>query len=92
MINRLLREEIEKTLNVIFPSVEAEGVTVSSLRQFGDYTTNAAMVVSARVGKTAKETAKSIVAQLDKSEETKKRILKMEIAGPGFINFFSKTK
>ncbi|MEK7115507.1 MAG: arginine--tRNA ligase, partial [Patescibacteria group bacterium] len=46
----------------------------------------------ARVGKTAKETAKSIVAQLDKSEETKKRILKMEIAGPGFINFFLKNE
>ncbi|MDC3414959.1 arginine--tRNA ligase [Aquibacillus sp. 3ASR75-11] len=51
----------------------------------GDYATNIAMQL-ARIAKMApRKIAEDIVAQFD---ETRASIKKMEIAGPGFINFF----
>lgn len=93
MISHFLRKETEKTLKKLFPDVDAKRVVVSSLRQFGqfgDYATNAAMIVSAGVGKNVKEVALNIVDELEKGDEVKNRVLKMEVAGSGFINFFLK--
>jgi arginyl-tRNA synthetase len=54
----------------------------------GDYATNIAFALSKKVGKSPKETAEGIVSDLqEKLEET---IEKIEVAGPGFVNFFLK--
>jgi arginyl-tRNA synthetase len=54
----------------------------------GDYATNIAFVLAKETGKSPKGTAESLVPQLtDAFEEI---VEKIEIAGPGFINFFLK--
>ncbi len=52
-------------------------------KQFGDYQTNAAMVLAKRVKKNPRELAAEIVEAFDGEGLTEKP----EIAGPGFINF-----
>ena len=51
----------------------------------GDYATNAAMKLSRLFAKNPREVASLIIEKLDQTD-----IEKIEIAGPGFINFFMK--
>ncbi|MBX2866576.1 arginine--tRNA ligase [Candidatus Kaiserbacteria bacterium] len=51
----------------------------------GDYSSNVAMVLAKHVGEAPREVAEQIVEKLDGAIEHVDRI---EIAGPGFINFF----
>jgi arginyl-tRNA synthetase len=54
------------------------------IEQYGDFATNIAMVLAKKVGKNPREIAKDIVANLEIEPEF---VEKVEIAGPGFINF-----
>ncbi len=83
---------LEKAIRSI---LEAQGITVPSFiveksPTFGDYATNAALVSAKELGKNPREVAELLVAELEKSDDVNEAILKMEIAGPGFINFFVK--
>ena len=55
----------------------------------GDYATNIALVMTAREGKPPQEVARIIVSQLEDEDGV---IEKVEIGGPGFINFYLKEK
>ena len=59
-------------------------VTSSKDRSQGDFASNIAMMLAKAAGKPPRELADLIVAQLD----THEAIEKVEVAGPGFINFF----
>ncbi len=50
----------------------------------GDFSCNVAMALAKEIGKNPKELAETIVASLPKHED----IEKVEVAGPGFINFY----
>ena len=50
----------------------------------GDYATNVAMVCAKKVGKNPREIAEQFLAELN---DTIPQIAKIDIAGPGFINF-----
>ncbi len=50
----------------------------------GDFATNLAMMLTKPIGKPPREVAQLIIDHLPESDE----ITKVEIAGPGFINFF----
>src|SRR3989344_4178123 len=52
----------------------------------GDYFTNVALLAGKVAGENPKELAKKIVSEVEKNLPQK--IEKMEVAGPGFINFF----
>ncbi len=52
---------------------------------FGDFSTNAAMLLTKKLKKNPREIAREII---DSLPVDKKIIYKTEIAGPGFINFF----
>ena len=56
-------------------------------REHGDYACNIAMVLSRRVGMKPRDLAEKILARLPDS----KHVEKVEIAGPGFLNFFAST-
>ena len=56
----------------------------------GDYSTNVAMVMAKEMGRNPRELAVDLVRKLDVSNELKKIIEKIEVAGPGFINFYLK--
>jgi arginyl-tRNA synthetase len=53
----------------------------------GDYTTNVAMAIASQTGKPPRAIAESIVRSIEDAEGIIERI---EVAGPGFINFFLK--
>lgn len=64
---------------LLVEDIELERPTVA---EFGDYSTNVAMVLSKKVGKNPREIASEIVSKF-KSD----LIEKVEVAGAGFINF-----
>ncbi len=58
----------------------------------GDYATNIAMVMSKQLGKNPRELAQEAVGKLTEDERLMEIVEKIEIAGPGFINFWIKDK
>ncbi len=81
-LNKLFEEASEKLqylkeINVSFeiPKIESQG----------DLSCNAALLLSKKLKKNPKEIAQDIVSNINVDE---KIIKKIEIAGPGFINFF----
>jgi arginyl-tRNA synthetase len=67
-----------KDLDLEFPEKE----------DFGDFSSNIAMVLGKKEGQNPKELASEIKKKLENEPEIKKIVEKIEIAGPGFINFF----
>jgi arginyl-tRNA synthetase len=65
-----------KNLDLIF--------TVPNQKEHGDYSINAAMILSKKLKRNPREIANEIIENLDYD---KKILDKIEIAGPGFINF-----
>lgn len=61
----------------------------TKMQAHGDLSTNAAMQIANLKGKNPKETAKEIVSKLDLIPDICEKI---DIAGPGFINFFLSRK
>ncbi len=74
----------------ILPSSEEIEFSIERTRQksHGDYACNVSMILAKKYAKNPREIAKAIVDTLTES----RHVEKVEIAGPGFINFFlSKT-
>jgi arginyl-tRNA synthetase len=69
-------------------------VEVPGDKSYGDYSTNVALVLSKKINKTPIETAELIkkTIEADKSVRTDVFFRKIEIAGPGFINFYLSEK
>lgn len=63
-------------------ALEKVGVTQASDLRFGDYQSNAAMVLQKVVGRKPRELAEEVVAKANLGE-----LAEVEIAGPGFLNF-----
>jgi arginyl-tRNA synthetase len=84
LLERAIRISEEKNLLKIgdMPIIEVETTNDNA---FGDYASNAAMVLAAQVKDNPRKIAEIIVDQV---EDSKGVLEKMEIAGPGFINFF----
>ncbi len=59
--------------------------TVPNQKSYGDYSLNAAMILSKKLNRNPRDIAKEIV---DSLEYDKSIIEKIDIAGPGFINFY----
>jgi arginyl-tRNA synthetase len=69
----------------------ADGTVTPTLERpkkagFGDYSTNAAMLLAPRLGAPPREIAEKLSASLQ--ERLGDRVEKVEIAGPGFVNVF----
>lgn len=74
-------------LNIDFSTVT---VDFTSDLSHGDYTTNIALVVSKQVKVPPRELAEKIVNKIVDNSKTKDLIDKIEVAEPGFINFWIK--
>ena len=57
-----------------------------SLRDHGDWSSNVALVISKKVGRNPRELAEEVVETIERSSV--EVIERMEVAGPGFINFY----
>lgn len=67
-------------------------VTVPTDPKNGDYTTNAAMQIASRENKNPREITEQIVQKLHQVKEIDQKVSKIEVAGPGFINFWLNDK
>lgn len=73
-------------LSEINPAVTISLNTDPQKQQFGDLTTNSALILAKELGKNPREIAQIIIEHFKDPS-----ILRMEIAGPGFINLFLTT-
>ncbi|MGB5018675.1 MAG: arginine--tRNA ligase, partial [Candidatus Moraniibacteriota bacterium] len=73
----------------MFPSFDMPAIEVTRPKddQFGDYTSNIALVVSRFAKKNPMEIAGKIKEQLTESNEQKDIFEKVEVVAPGYINF-----
>ena len=83
-----LSQQVTKALKSILGDALPEGftsaaVTASQDLRFGDYQSNAAMVLAKQVRMNPRELAGKVIEELSKECS----IAQVEIAGPGFINF-----
>ncbi|MCQ2795079.1 MAG: arginine--tRNA ligase [Bacilli bacterium] len=86
-IELTLKEEISKALKKLGVTFETSNITIDHSKDpsHGDYASNIAFKVNKDLGPTPIDTANKIIDALDK-----KLFTKVEVAKPGFINFFLK--
>lgn len=82
-----IREEVLAALKTVEGSLDAPPLEFMRTRQkeHGDTSVNVAMILAKRLNQKPRELAQKIVDRLDLSPDF---VSKVEIAGPGFINFF----
>ncbi len=80
-----IKNIIEKSLLELNFPVKEQTIDIPKEEKFGDYSSNIAMLLTKELKKTPRVIAAEIIEKL---EYDKSRISKIEIAGPGFINFF----
>jgi len=94
-----LKETIENLLNQALDQLIADGlietkpalqITRTKDAAHGDFTCNVAMMLAKQAGKPPRDVAQAIIDALDALNDAidNSAIDKIEIAGPGFINFF----
>lgn len=85
-----MKEEIKKIIQKTIAGFIKEplnfSVEIPSDKNHGDYSTNVALVLSKKLGKNPRETAELIKKEIEKQKNN--LFKKIEVAGPGFINFF----
>ncbi len=86
MLKNDLAKIIQKTVAKAFPEYGNEPVEVEypADPSHGDYSCNSALRLAKKVGKAPREVAQIIIENLDKPDF----VQTIEIAGPGFINFY----
>ena len=73
--------KIDKGSNISIESIE---VNICKDKKFGDFSSNVSMKLAHLYDLKPGDLAKKIIEEIEENE----KILKIEIAGPGFINFF----
>ena len=86
-IENSLKQKIIEVFKKLDFSLTENDVVIENSRspEHGDYATNVALKYAARLGKNPRELAAFLAENIDKTE-----IDHIEIAGPGFVNFFIK--
>lgn len=79
---QLLESRLSAALKSVLGEETPVAVTPAADLRFGDYQSNAAMVLAKKHGKNPRALAQEIIDQIDLAE-----IAAAEIAGPGFLNF-----
>lgn len=87
---KIISDAIDKSLDNL--GLEKVGFAVEHPveESHGDYATNVAMVMGKKEGKNPRELAEKIKSELEKDVDLMGIVAKIEIAGPGFVNFYFK--
>ncbi len=90
----MIQGKIKNLILEALKSLGIEGVDFATEHpadlKMGDYSTNVAMVLAKKIGQNPKELAEKIVAEMSKMPFD--MVEKVEVAGPGFINFYLSPK
>ncbi len=86
MIKQHIAELIQQALSKLNISSESQTIQIDATKdaKFGDFSCNIALLLAKQTQKKPRELAELIVSALEASP----KVAKVEIAGPGFINFF----
>ncbi len=85
MIKQILLNHVKQVIESLDLVSDKEFIIeVPNNSEFGDYSTNAALVLAKDNNKSPRDLANLLIKELKKNKNYKK----IEIAGPGFINFF----
>jgi len=85
MIKEILHQNITTVIDALSLSHEKDFIVeIPNNTEFGDYSTNAALVLGKENKMAPKVMAEKLIKELKKNKSYKK----LEIAGPGFINFY----
>lgn len=89
MFREELQQKIKKIVSNISPELNSIKFEVEYPSEpiFGDYTSNVAMIAGRVLNQNPRDLAGTIIEQLQAEEELAQSIQKIELAGPGFINF-----
>ena len=84
-----IKLNIKTSLAKVGFNVELDDIVIERSKDasHGDYATNVAMKYAKALQKNPRDLANLIIENLDKSN-----FIKIEIAGPGFVNFFVKKR
>jgi len=85
MLKEFVRAEIEAALANIEIHDHAIDISATDKPEFGDYATNVAFTLSKPLKKSPREVAEQLLEQIDTD-----KFNKVEVAGPGFLNFHLK--
>jgi len=89
-INKMIEEKIKNLIQKALKNLGIESVDFivehPADLKMGDYSTNVAMASAKHLKANPRETAEKIVTELNKNKIAE--IEKIEVAGPGFINFY----
>ena len=93
----MIKEVLEKSIKTALWSLKIDESKISKISiehpddlTHGDYSCNIAMVLAKQVSQNPRELAEKIVAEIN--ERKPEEISKIEVAGPGFINFYLSTE
>ena len=78
-----MKQEIKKIIQDVVGEISDFSIEIPDNKTHGDYSTNVALVLSKNLGKSPREVAEEIKDKI-KSD----LFSRVEVAGPGFINFF----
>ena len=85
---KILENSLCKTVDELFSKKVDVLLEHPSLEEHGDYSTNVALILGKQLEKSSKKIADTIVYSLQQNENLKLLVSKIEVAGPGFINFW----
>src|SRR5690349_8992005 len=91
--SKLIKHHCQKALAQAFPTKVGEidpamlEITEATQEKFGHYQFNSAMKLAKILGENPRKIAEKMVAALQTLPESTQLFSKIEIAGPGFINF-----
>ena len=86
MIKEELQKLIQQALAALGFDIEEISLEHPETAEHGDYSTSVALVLAKKLGKNPKEVAQQIVSNFD--IRASDFLDKVEVAGPGFVNFF----
>jgi arginyl-tRNA synthetase len=88
MLRELVRARLQEAIQRLYgisDQIPSGLITVPEKPEFGDLSSTVAFALKEKLKKAPRQIAEEIVAAIDKSP-----FERVEIAGPGFINFFFK--
>ncbi len=85
MLRKLVEKHLQEALQNISVPAQTIEVTVPEKPEFGDLSSNIAFALKAQLKKSPREIAEQIAAQIDRAP-----FERIEVVGPGFLNFFLK--
>jgi arginyl-tRNA synthetase len=86
-VKKELKQAILSALNVLEIAEMPVKLERPQHKDHGDWSTNVAMVAANQAGTNPRELAQKLVVELEKDPGLKSKLSKVEVAGPGFINF-----